>query len=318
VPPVDSRSACRGRSVQAEARNLYPTSGEMSSRGGNPGPPERERAPSREESDQERETLQERISDWLDVPLALLSLVWTGLLVVELAFTLTPEASERTTQASLAIWFVFAVAFFFEFAIAPNKRRYLRRNFLAGISVVVPFARVVRVVRVVTLLRSISLVRIVLISNRATRALGQLLSEHQFQYVLALVTIITLIGAAGVYFFERDVPNTPFYSLGEALWWSATTVTTVNVGVDPATAEGRIVALLLRVVAVGVFGYVAGSVASYLVGQRPIVSGPLQDERDALLDLTDEVRRLRAAVERLEQGEQHDEGGDQKGGSEAA
>ena len=290
----------------------------MSNDGETRRPPESERAPTKQETELERESLQERISNWLDVPLAILSLIWTGLLVAELAFTLSSEASARVTQAGLVIWFLFAVAFFFELALAPNKRRYLRRNFLAAISIFLPFARAIRVVRVVRLLRSISLVRIVLISNRATKALGQLLSDNQFQYVLALVVVITLMGATGVYFFERDIPNTPFYSLGEALWWSATTVTTVNVGIEPTSAEGRIVALLLRVVAVGVFGYVAGSVASYLVGQRTGRPEAVQQDRDALVQLSDEVRELRASIERLERGLQDGKDDTRDGGVEAA
>jgi hypothetical protein len=59
-------------------------------------------------------------------------------------------------------------------------------------------------------------------------------------------------------------------------------------------------------------------VASYLVGQRTSGPGLVQEERDAVAQLTDEVRKLRASVERLEREPQDEEPGDHTGGSEAA
>jgi len=54
------------------------------------------------------------------------------------------------------------------------------------------------------------------------------------------------------------VPGSPFANFWEALWWATTVVTTINVGIEPTTVEGRIVGLLLRVFGLGVFGYLAG------------------------------------------------------------
>ena len=49
--------------------------------------------------------------------------------------------------------------------------------------------------------------------------------------------------------------------------WAATLVTTVNVGEDPVSGWGRVVAVLMRIYAVGVFGYLTASIASYFVAQ---------------------------------------------------
>ena len=52
---------------------------------------------------------------------------------------------------------------------------------------------------------------------------------------------------------------------GDALWWSIVTISTVGYGDSfPITTGGRIVAVLLILIGVGVFGYVAGFMANIL------------------------------------------------------
>ena len=248
----------------------------------------------------ERESLEERIHGWLDLPLAILALIWTILVVVELAVPLSPLASEQIAKVNFAIWFVFAVVFFFEFALAPNKLRYLQHNFLSALAVGLPFFRVVRVLQFGRVLRSTSLVRLIVVANRATAGAAEIFREQQFAYVVSLVLVSTLLSAAGVFFFERGVPGTPFQTFWEALWWAAALATTINIGADPVTLEGRVIALLQRVVALAVFGYVTASIASFLVGQRVNERPKAPDDPEAILRLTEEVRQLRATIEQLD------------------
>jgi voltage-gated potassium channel len=147
-------------------------------------------------------------------------------------------------------------------------------------------------------------VRLVLVANRATRAAGEIFSRHRFQYVLSIIVLATLMAAAGVFYFEQGVPGTPFVGFGDALWWAATMTTTVNVGAEPLTVEGRIIGLLLRVVGLATFGYVTASIASFLIDERVAErespkAGRDMDQTEAILHLTREVEHLRAAVEAM-------------------
>lgn len=247
--------------------------------------------------DEQREQLLQRVSNWLDTPMAILALIWTALLVFELAAGPPAGWTERIYQLDGLIWVLFLIHFLFEFAIAPRKITYLRTHWLTAVSVFLPFLRIVRLARAVRALRTLSLARIVLTTNRATRAAADILIEHRFGYVVTVVLIVVLLGAAGVAFFERDVPGAPLGDFGEALWWAAALITTVNVGSEPVTVEARIIALLIRVVGVALFGYVAGSIASYFVGQRE--RGREQSRRielEELRRLVEELRLLRAEL----------------------
>jgi voltage-gated potassium channel len=55
-------------------------------------------------------------------------------------------------------------------------------------------------------------------------------------------------------------------SFGDALWWSATTISTVGYGdIYPVTVVGRLVAVLTMIVGVSTFGVVTARIASALI-----------------------------------------------------
>ncbi len=58
---------------------------------------------------------------------------------------------------------------------------------------------------------------------------------------------------------------TPFDNYGDALWWTANTMTTGPVEA-PRTPEGRLFGWLLSVYGLGVFGYLTAILASHFVG----------------------------------------------------
>ncbi len=102
----------------------------------------------------------------------------------------------------------------------------------------------------------------------AARSLRRVARGRQFAYVGALTLLVILLGAVGVWSFDRGAPDASIRTFGDAVWWAATLVTTVNSGLEAATPEARVIAILLRLYAVSVFGYVTASIASYFVGRE--------------------------------------------------
>lgn len=238
----------------------------------------------------ERDQLRRRLSAWLDVPLTVLAIVMVVAIVLELAADLPPDWRARLDQLTVAIWATFASLFILEFALAPAKMAYLKENWLTAISVVLPAFRAVRVFRAARLLRGVRLIRVVTTLNRATRALQGLASYARYGYVLAVTTMVSALGAAAAYYFERDTPGSSIRDLGDATWWAVTTLTTINSGLDPVTFEGRAVGLFLRLFGLGLSGYLTATIAVYLLG-------PTARERE-IAGLRDDVRQLREQLER--------------------
>lgn len=253
---------------------------------------------------QERESLRAQLFDWFDPVLIALGLVTAALLLVEFAMELSPRQAAWVGRAQQIIWVIFVIEFAVQFTLAPSKLRYLRGHWLAAISVALPALRAFRILRAARALRSLRLVRLIGGTNRAVGALRVMLRGRQFGYLVALTILVVMAGATGGYVFERGNSDATIQTLGDALWWATCMVTTINNEKFAVTVEGRVLAVLLRVYAVGIFGLIAGNIASYFVGKR-------QEEAAAAASIDDlattaptaavleELRRLREEVRSL-------------------
>src|SRR5260370_30855480 len=81
--------------------------------------------------------------------------------------------------------------------------------------------------------------------------------------VLMIFLMVLFLASVAVHFLERDVQPVAFGSVPAALWWAVTTLTTVGYGdVVPITPLGRLVAALVMICGLGVFGLWTGLLAN--------------------------------------------------------
>ena len=81
--------------------------------------------------------------------------------------------------------------------------------------------------------------------------------------VLVIFLMVLLLASVAVYFLERDVQPATFGSVPAAMWWAVVTLTTVGYGdVVPITPLGRMVAALVMISGLGVFGLWTGILAT--------------------------------------------------------
>ena len=67
---------------------------------------------------------------------------------------------------------------------------------------------------------------------------------------------------------ERDAPGTMIHDIGQALWWSLVTVTTVGYGdIASVTTRGRVLAGLFMIGSIAFIGIVAATLSSWIIAQ---------------------------------------------------
>lgn len=218
--------------------------------------------------DRERSEMLQQWSDWLEMPMLVLSFAWLGLLIVELIGGLNPLLEAIGTT----IWIVFIVDFGIKFFLTPRKLFYLKHNWLIALSLIFPALRTLRIVRIIQSFRAVSavrglqLVRMAIRTNRGMRLLATSVQRRGFGYIVGLTTLVTVVGAAGIYVFERELPNgTGITDYGTALWWTAMIMTTIGSDYFPKTAEGRVLCFFLSLYAVSIFGYVTATLATFFI-----------------------------------------------------
>lgn len=277
------------------------------------GPPRANSGPIRDTLSRYR--VVKHLSAVFDVTLGPLALLAVSLLCIELLFSLRSPWNSIVYSLQVVIWGVFLMAFVLELALAPRRWQYLKRNWLLVIALVVPSLRILRASRSLQFLRSARVIRSTSVVRgftslrRGTQAIRSFLGFSQLAFLAALTAMVWLAASGLALFLERGT-GSEIDSVSEALWWSASVLTTVSISTDPVTAEGRIVAIALRVFGVAVIGYFTARLAAFFFyGRRELESeSELTAEdvrllRQELAGLRQELRDLRG----IWGGEQADE-----------
>jgi voltage-gated potassium channel len=112
--------------------------------------------------------------------------------------------------------------------------------------------------------------------------------------IAAATLLVTLAGGILVWVIDHS----EFPDIGESLWWSVQTVTTVGYGdVVPHNVEGRVVGTLLMVAGIGFVAVITASIAAAFT-QAALQRRMQRPDEDPLAD---RIEELITRVERLEE-----------------
>jgi voltage-gated potassium channel len=219
-------------------------------------------------------------------------LVALGLLATGYVGRADPEVRSLLDWADTAICGVFLIDFVVSVARAENKWRYFVTWGWIDLISAIPaldfarWGRAVRVLRILRIIRGIKVARVLLSlfvryrTRNAMLAGGLLLIFAVFTASIAILQV------------ETD-PRSIIKTAEDAVWWTLCTISTVGYGdLYPVTRAGRIVASLLLVLGVGIFGAMAGILAGWFTGET--------SKDSDIRQLTDEIAALRLSVEEMQ------------------
>jgi voltage-gated potassium channel len=216
-------------------------------------------------------------------------------LFVQAIVHLTPTTQEILNVVDTVICFIFIVDFFINLYYAKPRSSYLKWGWIDLISSIpmlgaFRWGRAVRAIRILRLLRGI----------RSTKVIIQYLLENRAESAFTAATLvsITLAFWASITILHLEtVPEANIKSAEDALWWAATTMTTVGYGDKyPVTTEGRVLGFILMVCGVGLFGTFTGYVASWFLQGRRKMTQTLSTGEE-IQQLREEIKRLSRLVE---------------------
>ena len=228
-----------------------------------------------------------------------LSLYVVGALIADLLLDLPPDVSELLGYIDNIVCVFFFIDFVRRLQMAEDKWRFMRWGWIDLLASVpaggLQAAKLVRVVQVLRALRAI----------KSTQIIWRLLFRNRAESIVASVATATLLlvafGAITMLLVEAPNPQSAINTPEEALWWAIVTVTTVGYGdYYPVTTEGRIVAVLLMVSGVGLFGSFAAYVGSLFTADKSDESAKQQEaDRAVMQSLLKQVEQLNHEVQGL-------------------
>ncbi|MGW5850613.1 potassium channel family protein [Streptomyces sp. NPDC055254] len=223
----------------------------------------------------------------------------TPLLVLAVAFAVAyavpivvPDAQasvhKACTVVEWVVWGAFAADYLVRLGLSPARKAFVRTHWLDLAAVLLPLIQPLRLLRLVSTL--------LLVGRRARMAPQIRLTT----YVAGAVVGLLMFGSLAVLSVERDAPEGNIRNLGDAVWWSFTTMTTVGYGDhSPTTGLGRVLAVGLMLSGIALLGVVTANIAAWFISRFERDDRVERAQTAAIAELTGEVRALRAEVARL-------------------
>ena len=213
-------------------------------------------------------------------------------LSAETFIRLQPETIVILDAIDNVICGIFLLDFIICFGRAPHKLRFMTWGWIDLLSSipaidVLQAGRIVRVIRILRVLRGVRLARILAKYLQHHRADGTFLAVIFISLLLLFLSSVAILRVE-----QADDSNIKTPS--DALWWATETMTTVGYGDKyPVTTLGRIIAGVLMIGGVGLFGTLSGSVASWILNpveqRQEIDLDAIQSELMAIHRRLDEV-----------------------------
>jgi voltage-gated potassium channel len=188
-------------------------------------------------------------------------------LLIDTFFKLPPEISKLLFTIDNGICFIFIFDFSLRFYRSEHKLKFMKWGWIDLISSI-PTVDILRAGRLIRLIRLLRVLR----AFRSTRVLINHIFKSKIKGTMTTVSIITLlviISSSISILIVENAPESNIKTAEDALWWAMVTVTTVGYGDKfPVTTDGRIIAVVLMISGVGLFGVFTGYISSIFVNER--------------------------------------------------
>lgn len=199
--------------------------------------------------------------------MALFSLVITIILILQLTMDLSYKTEKLLLAIDFIIWIIFVIDYVVRFYKSRNKKKFIKKNLIELISIIPLYSifrvfktlKILKISRLTRLSELSQVLRVLAIMKRTNNNLSKFMKTNNFDRAIGIAMVIIFVGSVIMSYVEQ-------ISIGDALWWSIVTVTTVGYGdISPQTAIGRIVASVLMIMGIGFIGSLTSTLSTYFI-----------------------------------------------------
>lgn len=191
--------------------------------------------------------------------------------------------------------FILCGVFFIDFCLTLKKARnrtkyfftYGWLDFVSCIPVVDffrmgRFAKIIKVIRLLRMAKSAHIITKNFMQNKRDNTV----------LMTALMGIIVICLSSILILMTEDIPEGKIHTAEDAIWWSFVTATTVGYGdYDPVTVGGRIIASLLMITGIGIFGVLTATLTSFFSHTDHVQENELREDLNELKLLINQMKK---------------------------
>ncbi len=205
-----------------------------------------------------------------EIVMGILSLLVIIMLVIDLSNNLSKRVSYIFNIVYNLILVIFTIDYFTRFYFAKDKKKFFKNNIIDLIAII-PFNSVFQVARFLKLSKLLKFTKLfkflkvfssIALLLKFRKHIDKFIRTNNFHYVIWITLLTLLIGTMGIHFMEG-------LTIGNALWWSFVTITTVGYGdISPVTTIGRVIAGILMLVGIGFLSMLTGTIATFFLNKN--------------------------------------------------
>lgn len=179
-------------------------------------------------------------------------------------------ANMRTTMPhwmhilDTVIYGIFLIDYILRLIISKKKSDFIKSN-IPDLIAIIPFNSLFRIFRIAKLARLTRLSKFLRFSRltayfiRLYEKIQRFMDTNGFKYILLITMTAIGIGGYAIHIAEE-------MSLSDGLWWAFVTATTVGYGdISPSSGIGRIIAMCLMPVGIGLIGSLTSTITSFFL-----------------------------------------------------
>jgi voltage-gated potassium channel len=222
-------------------------------------------------------------TDW---PLAVVALTFLGLYSVRVLIQPQGGAAKAIDLGLVVVYFIFVLDYLARLYLAQPRGRWFVKHLWELPVILLPFFRPLR------------LLSLAVVVTALQQAVGRTIRGRVAVYTACGAVIVVYAAALAILDVEGNHPDAKIKTLGDALWWATTTVTTVGYGdLHPVTGAGRLVGVALMIGGITLLGLVTATLASWIVERVADEDTASQAATRAQIEeLREEVQRLTKTV----------------------
>lgn len=207
-----------------------------------------------------------------NLTMAFLSLAIAAILIIQLTLNLSYNIEIILTNTAYIIWITFVVDYVTRFILSSDKKLFIKSNVIDLISII-PFHTIFillanlgifNIGKYIVFLKLVMVLRIFAIVKRSNSNFYRFLRTNNFSYTLFIAVVMIFLSSVTMSYFEH-------WNIGDSLWWSIVTVTTVGYGyICPKTFSGRFIASILMIFGIGFIGSLTSTLSTYFIKKENI------------------------------------------------
>lgn len=195
------------------------------------------------------------------------------------------------------VWAAFASETLILTLLVKRKIRYLATNWLNLVLIIAIFPLLWQSLPHFAALRFFRVIMILRLTLPWMHMARKFLSRNHLGITLIVTIVVTCLSGLLLAAFDPGI-KTPF----DGIWWAWETVTTVGYGdVLPSSTFGRLIAIFVMLLGLGIFSLLTANLSAFLIGQD---KSKKQHHRDKIITLLESLHEkldtLNIRIENLE------------------